>query len=125
MKDNLRNINNAWLRGIKQKATLIDLFAGPDPNALATEIAAAKAAGTLVAVSHNFGMDATVPNVSANFSVDFSLAARLLADWVISKNETAHVLGWCRTNFLQPPTCAPESPPSSNNSAALAFNIVL
>ncbi len=79
-------------QGINQKATLIDLFAGPNPNELAREISAAKAAGTLVAVSHNFGMDETVPNVSANFSVDFALAARLLADWVISKDETAHVL---------------------------------
>jgi len=88
----LAQYQQCMAEGIKQKATLIDLFAGPDPNALATEITAAKAAGTLVAVSHNFGMDATVPNVSANFSVDFQLAARLLADWVISKNETAHVL---------------------------------
>ena len=88
----LSQYQQCMAQGIKQKATLIDLFAGPNPNDLAPEIAAAQAAGTLVAVSHNFGMDATVPNVSANFSVDFQLAARLLADWVISKNETAHVL---------------------------------
>ena len=88
----LAQYQQCMVQGIKQKATLIDLFAGPDPNALATEIAAAQAAGTLVAVSHNFGIDETVPNVSANFSVDFGLAARLLADWVISKNVTAHVL---------------------------------
>jgi len=88
----LAQYQQCMAQGIKQKATLIDLFAGPDPNALAIEIASAKAAGILVAVSHNFGIDATVPNVSANFSVDFGLAARLLADWVISKNETAHVL---------------------------------
>ena len=88
----LSQYQQCMAQGIKQKATLIDLFAGPNPNDLALEITAAKAAGTLVAVSHNFGMDVTVPNVSANFSVDFELAARLLADWVISKNETAHVL---------------------------------
>ena len=78
--------------GVKQKASLIDLFAGPNPNDLASEISAAKSAGTLVAVSHNFGMDGTVLNVSANFTVDFGLAARLLADWVISKDIDAHVL---------------------------------
>ena len=78
--------------GVKQKASLIDLFAGPNPNDLASEISAAKSAGTLVAVSHNFGMDGTVLNVSANFTVDFGLAARLLADWVISKDVDAHVL---------------------------------
>ena len=79
-------------QGVKQKASLIDLFAGPNPNDLASEISAAKSAGTLVAVSHNFGMDGTVLNVSANFTVDFGLAARLLADWVISKDVDAHVL---------------------------------
>ena len=88
----LSQYQQCMAQGIKQKATLIDLFAGPNPNDLAPEITAAKAARTLVAVSHNFGIDTTVPNVSANFSVDFGLAARLLADWVISKNETAHVL---------------------------------
>ena len=88
----LSQYQQCMAQGVKQKASLIDLFAGPNPNDLASEINAAKSAGTLVAVSHNFGMDGTVANVNANFTVDFGLAARLLADWVISKDVDAHVL---------------------------------
>ena len=88
----LSQYQQCMAQGVKQKASLIDLFAGPNPNDLASEINAAKSAGTLVAVSHNFGMDGTVLNVNANFTVDFGLAARLLADWVISKDVDAHVL---------------------------------
>ena len=88
----LSQYQQCMAEGVKRKASLIDLFAGPNPNDLASEINAAKSAGTLVAVSHNFGMDGTVLNVSANFTVDFGLAARLLADWVISKDVDAHVL---------------------------------
>ncbi|MEY4810877.1 MAG: hypothetical protein RI986_1215, partial [Planctomycetota bacterium] len=78
--------------GIASKVSLIDLFAGPSPSDLTKEIAAAKAAGTIVAVSHNFGVGDAVPNDVANLPVDFARAGRLLADWVISKDTAAHVL---------------------------------
>jgi len=74
------------------KPSLIDLFAGPDPQALKPEIDAAKAAGIKVAVSHNYAMGVPVPNVEFNLPVDFARAARLLADWVITKDTKAHVL---------------------------------
>lgn len=74
------------------KPSLIDLFAGPDPEALGPEIAAAQAAGIKVAVSHNYSIGDPVPNLDFNLPVDFNRAARLLADWVITKDTGAHVL---------------------------------
>jgi ribose transport system substrate-binding protein len=78
--------------GVTQKYSLIDLLAGPDPNALKPQIDAAKSAGVLVVSSHLSGIEQTVPNVSANLPVDYNKAGRLLADWVITKDTSAHVL---------------------------------
>jgi ribose transport system substrate-binding protein len=77
---------------ITQKYSLVDLLAGPDPNALKPQIDAAKSAGVLVVSSHLSGIEQTVPNVSANLPVDYNKAGRLLADWVITKDPSAHVL---------------------------------
>lgn len=79
-------------RALTTKPTLVDLFAGPDPHALKPEIDAAVAAGIQVAVSHNYALGVPVPNVEFNLPVDFARAARLLADWVITKDTQAHVL---------------------------------
>ena len=77
---------------VTAKPTLVDLLAGPDPRVLKPEIDAAKAAGIKVVVSHDFGMEESVPNVDFNLGVDYERAGRLLADWVISKDTNAHVL---------------------------------
>ena len=79
-------------QGITQKVSLIDLLAGPDPNALKPQIDAAKKAGVLVVSSHLSGLEQKVPNVSDNLPIDYNLAGRLLADWVITKDTKAHVL---------------------------------
>jgi ribose transport system substrate-binding protein len=79
-------------QGITQKVAVIDLLAGPDPNALKPQIDAAKKAGVLVVSSHLSGLEQTVPNVSDNLPIDYNLAGRLLADWVITKDTKAHVL---------------------------------
>ncbi len=78
--------------GITTKVSLIDLLAGPDPNALKPQIDQAKAAGILVVSSHLSGLEQTVPNVSNNLPIDYKLAGQLLADWVITKDTKAHVL---------------------------------
>jgi ribose transport system substrate-binding protein len=78
--------------GVSQKVSLIDLLAGPDPSTLKPQIDAAKAAGVLVVSSHLSGFEQKVPNVSANLPQDYQGAGRLLADWVISHDTTAHVL---------------------------------
>ena len=77
---------------VTAKPSLVDLLAGPDPRALKPEIDAVKAAGIKVAVSHDFGREDVVPNVDYNLWVDYNLAGRLLADWVITKDTKAHVL---------------------------------
>ena len=78
--------------GITTKVSLIDLLAGPDPNALKPQIDQAKAAGILVVSSHLSGLEQKVPNVSNNLPIDYKLAGQLLADWVITKDTKAHVL---------------------------------
>jgi len=78
--------------GITKKVALIDLLAGPDPNALKPQIDEAKAAGVLVVSSHLSGIEQVVPNVSYNLPIDYKKAGRLLADWVITKDTKAHVL---------------------------------
>ncbi len=78
--------------GITAKVSLIDLLAGPDPNALKPQIDQAKAAGILVVSSHLSGLEQTVPNVSNNLPIDYKKAGELLADWVITKDTSAHVL---------------------------------
>jgi ribose transport system substrate-binding protein len=78
--------------GIARKVAVIDLLAGPDPNALKPQIDAAKAAHVLVVSSHLSAFEQKVPNVSANLPQDYTRAGRLLADWVITKDTKAHVL---------------------------------
>jgi ribose transport system substrate-binding protein len=77
---------------VKTRPTLVDLLAGPDPRLLKPEIDAVRAAGIKVVVSHDFGMEETVPNVDDNLGVDYDRAGRLLADWVITRDTNAHVL---------------------------------
>lgn len=78
--------------GITTNVSLIDLLAGPDPAALKPQIDQAKAAKILVVSSHLSGLEQTVPNVSYNLPIDYQQAGRDLADWVITKDPTAHVL---------------------------------
>jgi len=78
--------------GITTKVSLIDLLAGPDPNALKPQIDQAKQAGILVVSSHLSGLEQKVPNVSYNLPIDYKLAGQLLADWVIAHDTQAHVL---------------------------------
>ena len=111
--------------GITTKVSLIDLLAGPDPNALKPQIDQAKAAGILVVSSHLSGLEQTVPNVSNNLPIDYKKAGSLLADWVISKDTSAHVLVIVSDEIVStkamrdgiapssPPTAAPTSSTSS------------
>ena len=77
---------------VKIKPSLVDLLAGPDPRILKPGLDAVRVAGIKVVVSHDFGMEEVVPNVDYNLGVDYNRAGRLLADWVITKDTTAHVL---------------------------------
>jgi ribose transport system substrate-binding protein len=78
--------------GITKGVAVIDLLAGPDPNALKPQIVEAQDAGILVVSSHLSGIEQEVPNVDYNLPIDYNKAGRLLADWVITKDTTAHVL---------------------------------
>ena len=78
--------------GITKRVAVIDLLAGPDPNALKPQINEAQDAGILVVASHLSGIEQEVPNVDYNLPIDYKLAGQLLADWVITKDTTAHVL---------------------------------
>jgi ribose transport system substrate-binding protein len=79
-------------QAITTKTTLVDLLAGPNPSTLGPQINQAKAAGVLVVSSHLTGTDQKVPYVNYNLPIDYNKAGRLLADWVITKDPTAHVL---------------------------------
>jgi ribose transport system substrate-binding protein len=88
----LTQYQQGFANGITKKVSLIDLLAGPDPNALKPQIDEAKAAGILVVSSHLSGIEQEVPNVDYNLPIDYNKAGRLLADWVITKDTKAHVL---------------------------------
>ena len=88
----LTQYQQGFANGITKKVSLIDLLAGPDPNALKPQIDEAQDAGILVVASHLSGIEQEVPNVDYNLPIDYKLAGQLLADWVITKDTTAHVL---------------------------------
>ncbi len=88
----LTQYQQGFANAITKKVSLIDLLAGPDPNALKPQIDEAKAAGILVVSSHLSGLEQTVPNVDNNLPIDYKKAGQLLADWVITKDTKAHVL---------------------------------
>ena len=88
----LTQYQQGFSNAITKKVSLIDLLAGPDPNALKPQIDEEKAAGLLVVSSHLSGLEQTVPNVSYNLPIDYKHAGELLADWVITKDTKAHVL---------------------------------
>jgi len=88
----LTQYQQGFANAITKKVSLIDLLAGPDPNALKPQIDEAQAAGILVVSSHLSGLEQTVPNVDNNLPIDYKKAGQLLADWVITKDTKAHVL---------------------------------
>ena len=88
----LTQYQQGFANGITKKVSLIDLLAGPDPNALKPQITEAQDAGILVVSSHLSGLEQEVPNVDYNLPIDYNKAGRLLADWVITKDTKAHVL---------------------------------
>jgi ribose transport system substrate-binding protein len=88
----LTQYQQGFANGITKKVSLIDLLAGPDPNALKPQINEAQAAGILVVSSHLSGIEQEVPNVDYNLPIDYNKAGQLLADWVITKDTKAHVL---------------------------------
>lgn len=86
-----------WVQGIQtavsQHVDLIVLANAPDPRALQPQLAAAKAAGIPVVVTHFYDDSAPKPpacdgcaaGVTALETAPFNTAAALLADWVILK----------------------------------------
>ena len=88
----LTQYQQGFAHGITTKVSLIDLLAGPDPNALRPQIKQAQDAGILVVSSHLSGLEQEVPYVDNNLAIDYKLAGQLLADWVIAHDTTAHVL---------------------------------
>lgn len=88
----LTQYQQGFAHGITTKVSLIDLLAGPDPNALRPQIKQAQDAGILVVSSHLSGLEQEVPYVDNNLPIDYKLAGQLLADWVITKDTKAHVL---------------------------------
>ncbi len=74
--------------GISNKFDLIDLLAGADPRALASQTQAALDAGIVVTASHVTGFEQEVPGaVTAAIPIDYKQAGRLLAEWAIVKTE--------------------------------------
>jgi len=88
----LTQYQQGMANGIQKRVNLIDLLAGPDPNALKPQIEDAQAAGIPVVISHNTGYEQEVPYVDHILATDYKLAGQLCADWVIYKDPTAHVL---------------------------------
>jgi ribose transport system substrate-binding protein len=83
-----------WVQGmqtaVSQHVDLIVLANAPDPRALQPQLAAAKAAGIPVVVTHFYDDSTTPPpdcegctGVTALETAPFNTAAALLADWVI------------------------------------------
>lgn len=83
-----------WVQGmqtaVSQHVDLIILANAPDPRALQPQLAAAKAAGIPVVVTHFYDDSTTPPpacegcgGVTALETAPFNTAAALLADWVI------------------------------------------
>jgi ribose transport system substrate-binding protein len=75
---------------LNQKASLIDLLAGPDPRALVPQVKAAADAGIPTIASHFNGYEqsAEVAKYAAgDVPIDYFKAGSLLADWAIAKTE--------------------------------------
>jgi ribose transport system substrate-binding protein len=86
--------SSQWVQGmqtaVSQHVDLIVLANAPDPRALQPQLAAAKAAGIPVVVTHFYDDSTTPPpacegctGVTALETAPFNTAAALLADWVI------------------------------------------
>src|ERR1700712_149891 len=76
-----------WIQGmnaaVTQKPTVLDLMAGTDPRVLVPQIAAARAAGIPVVVSHNSGLEQTdliKKYADYNVPIDYFRAGALLLD---------------------------------------------
>ncbi len=77
-----------WIQGmnaaVTEKPTVLDLMAGTDPRVLVPQIAAARAAGIPVVVSHDSGLEqAAIIHKYADYDVpiDYFRAGALLLDW--------------------------------------------
>lgn len=89
----------AWVQGmqtaISQKPDLINLDTAPDPRSLQPQIAAAKAAGIPVIVTHFYDVnmpdppacDGCAPGVTGVVKVPFTVVAQAQADWVINASK--------------------------------------
>jgi ribose transport system substrate-binding protein len=89
----------AWVQGmqtaISQKPDLINLDTAPDPRSLQPQIAAAKAAGIPVMVTHFYdanmpdppACDGCAPGVTGVVKVPFTIVAQAQADWVINASK--------------------------------------
>ena len=83
-----------WIQGVNaavtEKPTVLDLMAGTDPRVLVPQIAAARAAGIPVVVSHNSGLEQT-PLIKKyadyNVPIDYFRAGALLLDWAALRTE--------------------------------------
>jgi len=77
-----------WIQGmntaVTEKPNVLDLMAGTDPRVLVPQIAAARAAGIPVVVSHDSGLEqASIIKKYADYDVpiDYFRAGALLLDW--------------------------------------------
>jgi ribose transport system substrate-binding protein len=83
-----------WIQGVNaavtEKPTVLDLMAGTDPRVLVPQIAAARAAGIPVVVSHDSGLEQT-PIIKKyadyNVPIDYFRAGALLLDWAALRTE--------------------------------------
>ena len=82
-----------WVQGIEYAISngydAVDLMAGIDPNALAPQVAAAKAAGLKVFASHHRDVTDTrdEPNVDVSLSLSFSRVGEIIAAWIVTQTE--------------------------------------
>jgi len=88
----LSQYQQGFQQGMTKKVNVIDLLAGPDPNSLKPQIDEAQKAGIKVVASHLTAFEQTVPYVDYNLPQDYTMAGRVLADWIIAHDYTAHVL---------------------------------
>jgi ribose transport system substrate-binding protein len=81
-----------WVQGvdsaIRTKASAIDLVSGLDPEVITPQIKAARAAGIKVMTSHFYDpTQAQNPNLTANLTVSFATAGKIMADWAILRTQ--------------------------------------
>ncbi len=75
---------------INQKASLIDLLAGPDPRAMVPQVAAAREAGITVIASHFNGNEQSAEvakYADGDVPVDYFKAGQILVDWAVMQTE--------------------------------------